>query len=109
MRRGTHKVSRPYIRSVPICIDIAMLRCQQPRITGYRLNQKELEEVTLQPGVLISALFEPRELLRSAAAPPSLRDQLLQTPTKTQLKRFLPKDHPGITTSPSDRRSLRPA
>jgi hypothetical protein len=57
MRRGTHRVSRPYIRSVPICIDIVMRRCQQPRITGYRLNQKELEKVTLQPGVLISGLF----------------------------------------------------
>jgi hypothetical protein len=77
MRRGTHRVSRPYIRSVPICIDIVMRRCQQPRITGYRLNQKELEKVTLQPGVLISGLFKPRELLRSAAAPPSSRDQML--------------------------------
>jgi hypothetical protein len=40
MRRGTHKVSRLYIRSVPIYIDIVMLRCQQPRITGYRLESK---------------------------------------------------------------------
>ena len=60
MRRGTHRVSKPYIRSVPICIDIVMLRCQQPRITGYRLNQKELEKVTLQPGVLISGLQATR-------------------------------------------------